>query len=582
MECFARPDRVFPLFFLLLAPVLLLSACGSDDPADPGGQNPPDQGDTQAPIVAEFTPETGEIVIPLDATLEIRFSEPMLTSSAQGNITLSAGSITGMTWEGNDTRLSLTVSGWAEGQEVTLDVGTGLKDVAGNNLPRAFSTRFFTRSADPVLLEIQLHAETDAVSRSVIPWFQFSEAMDRDSIYNAMTISDGSAVRSVPAYQFGSYGSNHTLFRLTFLEPLDPLTTYTIDIGTAAMTEDGQHLAEAVHVVFTTTADADETGPEILSSFPPDGAVVPRDLDRMTITFSEPVNANRVEIDSLSFYFVLFGLGEPVWNDEADEMTIYLRDPLPAGVDFFISFEDESIYDWADNGNSERVSIRFTVEGEPDLFPVDVDQAWIFDYEEEGDKTGRDEEGEAMLVFDDPSGAAFERLLYVAAGDGFTELREHWLMSEATDGGIVFNGTTDEEGDLDFEPGIDYLPADMATDWSGTVTATMETGTSYLHFEGSLVESGQVYQWHFDDPDAGSTIGMYLEDCVMVQLTYIISEDQAGETVLKNGRTDTYLCPGVGAVGWESIETTFEEGNPVGTFEEGYWLREMGPRQKYE
>ena len=76
---------------------LLLPACGSDDddPGDPGGGE--DQ-DTTAPQVIEITPQDGELVFDLFQGVLIFFNEDMNPDGAAGNITLSHGTISNLSW----------------------------------------------------------------------------------------------------------------------------------------------------------------------------------------------------------------------------------------------------------------------------------------------------------------------------------------------------------------------------------------------------------------------------------------------------------------------------------------------------
>lgn len=548
--------RSYRFYSLILITFLIsLAACSSsDDPTTPG-ENPPESTDTIAPVVMEFDPGSGTINIPVDGSINIEFSEPMLESTATGNITLSTGTVATMVWNETDTSLEITATGWSEGEAITLTVGTGLTDLAENPLPQAFNTHFFTHSSVPLMLELDLHGDSASVPRNVNPTMRFSEAMDLQSVYDATTISDGS--KTVPEFQIGNVRGDYSHVMIRFLTPLDPETTYTVEISTDALTGGGTNLSAPVNFSFTTSLETDTTAPTLVSSVPAQGSVASRNIDRVVLNFSEPLDTARVEPDTLSILFYLFAQAEPVWNDAGDQMTIYLNGPLPAGVDLFMDFGDNNFNDWARNPNTELTTVRFTIEGEPDNFPVRDDMGFIFEFNEEGSDSGGDWNDGGLFVakYEDPAGSNFDRLTYLRRDGEFTDLDEHWFMSEDDSGNITFRGYQEDDGNVMFNPAVNYLPNPIPATWSGSSQMTMGSQTAWIHFSGEWVEDLGDVRWTYEK---GSWLIM--ENVVEIRLTHVISSDEAGDNVLSEGIENFMVCPGLGLVGWQSEEFEYEEG----------------------
>lgn len=128
---------------LLLALLALLASCSSDDTTTPAE-------DTTAPVVVQVDPAQAETNVAVGEDVTVAFNEDMAAGSAAGNVTLSHGAITDQTWL-DDKTLEIEHSDWPEGTEVTVTVGTGLTDVAGNALAQAFAWSFWTFTNDVIL-----------------------------------------------------------------------------------------------------------------------------------------------------------------------------------------------------------------------------------------------------------------------------------------------------------------------------------------------------------------------------------------------------------------------------------------------
>jgi Bacterial Ig-like domain len=572
----SRRNHLYFIMAMIISVSFMGGCSSSDDPVTPG-DNPPVVTDTIAPLVTGFDPETGTINIPTDAVLQVEFSEPMLTSTATGNITLTAGTVSLLEWDDDSMVLEISLGGLTESQSVTLTVGEGLTDLAGNNLPQAFSTQFFTHSSVPVMMEVDFHADPLAVPCTVRPAMQFSEGMDLLSVYNATTISDGS--KTVPQYQIGTVMGDYSHVTIKFLSPLDAETTYSVEISTDAVTQEGTNLSAPVNFSFTTTQEVDTTAPTLVSTVPAQGSVSPRTLDRVILNFSEPVDPTRVDPDTLSAFFHFFSQAEPVWNEAGDQMTVYLSGTLPAGVDFFAGFEDEAFYDWANNGNSEPVSVRFSIEGEADLFPVRADLGWVYEFDGEGadDQGTWNDEGFFLTVFDPGTGNNFDRISNVELDGEFSVPDEHWFMSEDSGGNITMRGFEENEGNVMFSPALNYLPNPVPNQWEGQAQMTQNGETAWIHFSGETVEPARDVRWRYVD---GAWVVM--ENVINIRLVHTLSTDEAGTNVISEGTEEFMVCPGLGFVGWESEEFEYEEGIQVEEYYYEAYLEQVALREAFE
>lgn len=100
--------------------------------------------DTTPPTIISKSP-TG-INVSITSTITITFDEPMDTTSVQNSITISpAITISGYSWNADNTTLTITPSGnLSHNTTYNVTVGTGAKDIAGNNLVSAYSWEFTT------------------------------------------------------------------------------------------------------------------------------------------------------------------------------------------------------------------------------------------------------------------------------------------------------------------------------------------------------------------------------------------------------------------------------------------------------
>ncbi len=353
------------LFLLMITASvgMLLPACGSDDdPTDPGGGN----GDSTAPKVTAISPGDGQMEVPTSGMVTITFNEAMNPDTAQGQITLSDGAILMLTWQ-DAMNLVAEYQAWPQATNVTVTVGTGLTDVAGNKLEAQVSVSYWTFAETLTVMEFAPGDGAEGVNRAASINLLFSEPMDVASLETGITISDNTkalhpfTVEVVDGYRY-------------ILDPIDPLASMeltTVTLSTDVRTQGGDNLAGPVSFSFTTSDVIDETPPTIESMDPPSGSTMPTDQDVVTIVFSEPMDTENFSPTMMNGQFAWLisqALGDIQWNPEGTVLTVPLPADLPPGLPMKVVFAG-----YADaNGvvQPEETVWTSTVAGTAEPFPV--------------------------------------------------------------------------------------------------------------------------------------------------------------------------------------------------------------------
>jgi hypothetical protein len=170
--------------FVLPSFVLAAGACGDDSTPPPMSDGGADSGpppDTEAPRVESTLPASGSSAGP-GVTIFFRFSEPM---AGGGAVTIAASGETlappALAWSSDALELSVTpASPLPQPSEVTVTLGDGFTDLAGNTLAGERTLSFSVRDLDPPELVSTAPVE-GATGVSIAPIevsFVFSEPMD--------------------------------------------------------------------------------------------------------------------------------------------------------------------------------------------------------------------------------------------------------------------------------------------------------------------------------------------------------------------------------------------------------------------
>lgn len=552
------------LLTALLLGLLLLSACG-DDATDPG--LPPDPVDETAPLVVSLDPGHLQNAVPVSGILRVRFSEPVDTTTLADALNLTHGEVDGFTWNDDEDEVLISHTPWPDGEEVTFTVGSGVTDLAGNTLPQAFSTTFFTSSPDPVMVAHDFFAPATAVPVNGYIVLQFSHPMELNSIFNASTLNmdpPPGTEKAAAAIRVGTVDGDYSRVKIIWDGDLAPATRYEYVLSTDARTRDGAYLSVGFSLQFVTAAGVDETPPYVLSTSPALDSVVAPNVGTITVTFSEPIDPSYREPGIRSALLDMFMAREPVWNAAGDEMTVYLAADLPAGVRFYAIWEDANLYDMCGNWNPEPDSLSFQTAGEAALVPVREDLRWYYTYSW-GDKAPQF----VRQTLENLGGGRFDRVLMLYTGTGFDDQLERYHMG-LDDGTVTFRGFVDDGQDIMFNPPIAYIPHPLTATWSGETTVTMDGVPVTLSYAG---ERSEPYRDYYHPRKISG--GTYLDDCVDVEIHYTMT--LPGETEPFQTGTDYLgLCPGLGFRYAESEGYEYDGGVEVGEWYDSLGLMGLG------
>ncbi len=287
-------------FLMLVMAGLLavgLAACSSDDPANPGGGGGTD---STAPQVAGVDPINNETGVGQIQAIIVTFSEAMDPSTAAGNVSLSAGTVDSTSWD-DDRNLRIDHTAWAEGIEVTVTVGTGLADVAGNNLAADYTASFYVFSASLLVLETNPANLATDVNRASNVQILFSAQINEPSVAANTTITSG-LVKVEHAFTVESDNSTATL---VITDDLPASTAITVTLGANIAAQGGGTLGTAQVFSFTTGVDVDITPPTIMSVSPANGSTIAPDAGIFRVTFSEPIDPDSFNPSEWNVEFVL-------------------------------------------------------------------------------------------------------------------------------------------------------------------------------------------------------------------------------------------------------------------------------------
>ena len=232
--------RILYIYLLLL----FLIGCTSNSTL----LNPP-------PYVVQFVPKEGSLDIPINSYIAITFSEQMDTDSAEGAFSLEDGTdeVNGTySWSG-DTMTFYPGGDLSYSTKYYVTVGTGARDVSGNNMASGLDS-IFTTADEPDETPPSVDSVSPSNGAIDIPIttnvsISFSEQMDTGSVQGAFSLSDGTDVVS------GTYSwSGETM---TFYPggDLSYSTIYYVTVGTGAKDVSGNNMASVFEPSFTTAED---------------------------------------------------------------------------------------------------------------------------------------------------------------------------------------------------------------------------------------------------------------------------------------------------------------------------------------
>lgn len=555
-----------PWSTIVLFVAISLAACNGDDdgPTDPGGGG----GDTTAPVVLSSDPRDGDIGVEVGASITVTFNEDMDTESDDGAIALSHGN-TGVTGTWTDDRtLVIGHADFPEATEVTVTLGTGFADAAGNTLASAHSFSFFTESSTLVLLGSDPDDGATGIDRNAVIALQFSESMNLSTLAGFITVDDGRLARLPVAFSLSEGENDEVLIDPT--ETLPELSTITVTVQQGAQSQGGATLAAAETISFDTGSTADTTPPTLVGTTPSTGSVISPNTSTLVLEFSEAIDGETLRPDVFSGQFALllesFDL-EPTWSGDGTTLTVPLPTPLPAGLPILVRFPPFS--DRAGNESTSGFEFRVTVEGAADPMPF-VDGVVLF-YEGFSTRTQpgvgtETNEYEDAVRFEEQGDGDFRLATY---DPSFLEVYGYDLY-ERTASQVLFKGWAEaDEGVLedlvDISPPVPFLqlPLTAGATWSGTATAMQGGESMSIDYEFEVVGKSDL-PFGGESGGGGPSETLIWVDAWAIVLEY---EFRDGATVVSTGTDSTYYAPSVGRVRNVSFEQDLDDGSTESSVE---------------
>lgn len=177
--------------------------------------------DTTRPTVASTSPSAGSTNVPANSNLEFNFSEPMDEAATEAAFT-SSPAITNrvITWNAAHTLMSINPGvDLPSGASVTMTIGLGARDLAGNTLAASRSFTFTTAAAPdttrPTVVSVSPTNAAVGVIRSTSITVTFSEPMRQSAAQAAFQIV------SPTGFNGGVFSWNPTSTQMTYNPPAD-------------------------------------------------------------------------------------------------------------------------------------------------------------------------------------------------------------------------------------------------------------------------------------------------------------------------------------------------------------------------
>lgn len=255
--------------------------------------------DLTPPTLQATSPQSEASGVAPDAIITATFSEPIAPASAtaQSVVVSAAGAQVAGTVSVAGAIVRFTPQAPLRLDTLyTATFSTGLRDLAHNALPVAYTWRFSTRpdTTPPTVLSAVPLAQATAVDLAAQPRVTFSEAMDPTTLNaDSVRLVDGA---SAPVAL--GVGYNGSVLTIVPTAALRYSTRYTATLTTAAADLAGNGLVAPYSWSFTTVADHEP--PTVAATAPADGATGVDLGSTVRLTFSEPMDGATLTAAALS------------------------------------------------------------------------------------------------------------------------------------------------------------------------------------------------------------------------------------------------------------------------------------------
>lgn len=343
------------------ATAFALAACGDDD------NNAPTGPDTSGPTIASVTS--------VDANhVDIKFGEEVDRTSAEdeGNYSIvetGPSPSPGASLDPGDPVAVTNASLRSDGRTVTLTTGASMatigyrviinnvEDVNGNEVGNGTDKEFAGSSTPDQTAPEVVHKEPVAnasnVNRNDPITIEFSEPLMADNFNSSFTLSTA----GTPEVPVEIASSDNVHFTVTPTSALGSGKLYTVsligvqDAADNTMTNTGWS--------FHTTSSTDTTPPHLVSSVPTNNATSVSTSSTISMTFSEPIDA-----ESFSAAVTpAIGSVTPLWSNSGKTVTIAPPEGLAGNEVYTVTILPNGVQDASGNGNPSTISVTFTTAG---------------------------------------------------------------------------------------------------------------------------------------------------------------------------------------------------------------------------
>lgn len=510
---------------LLAVVALTLAACSSSNtPED-------NTADTTPPTVTSTVPANTATSVLTNAAITVIFNEDMAPASATGQVQLSSGGLVTTTWLDARTVSITHGTAWAEGVQVTVTLGTGITDAAGNALAAPYVFSFFTDTTALLLINNEPLNNATGVNRSASVRLQFSRSVDEASLLANTTITSLELAKATYPFTVSGGGANNWV-TLDPIADLPASTTFTVTVGAAVYANGSPSttLGTAHNFTFTTGVDVDTTPPTIVGVSPASGSTnVAADVGALVITFSEPISPDSFSPVGWNLEFAVQMMGasvEPVWSSGGSVLTVSLPSPLPAGLEMAVTMGG-----YADlSGNVQPVQTAWTakVAGTADIYPM-TDQL-------DTDLIGMWARGPEGVTTPTSTGDQYQYRRAEVQGNGDVHMVGYTDSTRATPrrwdaykrlaNQINWLGFASDNGSgsldvITFDTPLKYLPLPMAVGtWTANSTVTVPGQGTY-----NATLTGQVWAREDVTPPVKDAPGFYFKGAWKVARSMSVTLD---------------------------------------------------------
>lgn len=342
------------------ATAFAFAACSDDNNNGPTGP------DTTGPTIASVTS--------VDANhINVKFGEEVDRSSAEdeGNYSIvetGPSPSPGVSLAPGDPVAVTNASLRSDGRTVTLTTGTmatlgyrvivnNVEDVNGNEVANGTDKEFAGSSTPdqtaPEIVHKDPIANANNVNRNDPITIEFSEPLMADNFNSSFTLSTA----GTPEVPVEIASGDNVHFTVTPTSALGSGKLYTVSL-VGVQDAAGNTMTNTVWS-FHTTSSTDNTPPHLVSSVPANNATSVSTSSTISMTFSEPIDAE-------SFSAAVtpsIGTVTPLWSNGGKTVTIAPLEGLAGNETYTVTILPNYLKDESGNGNPSTISVTFTTAG---------------------------------------------------------------------------------------------------------------------------------------------------------------------------------------------------------------------------